>query len=336
MSNHFSGPDFRFPNGDARLDICDMYVFPNPSNSDASILIMTVHPSVGFNPPGPTRADGFANDAIYEFNIDTDGDVVANTVYRVRFSPLADGAQSATVYRAEAPDLAAHEGEAIIAGTTVLAADAEVQIARAGQYRLFAGRRSDPFFGDVAGAMNGAQFTGSDTMADWDVDAIVLEVPNHALGPGPRVGVWATVRINVPDNDSGWIQVDRFGRPEIVNFYCQGDDKLAFNAAEPAHDRATFLDRFAHALEHMGQYPSEEARLVAGTLLPDVLPYDYTRSAGLPDSGRTLTDDAFDQALSVYLRRQVSDGVGPHTDLLAEFPYLGPPHQAATGAAVRR
>ena len=83
----------------------------------------------------------------------------------------------------------------------------------------------------------------------------------------------------------------------------------------------------------MGQYPSEEAKAVAGTLFPDVLPYDYTRSAGLPDSGRTLTDDAFDQALCVYLRRQVSDGVGPHTDLLADFPYLGPPHQAATHSA---
>ena len=215
MSNHFSGPDFGFPNGDARLDICDMYAFPNPTIPDKSILIMTVHPSVGFNPPGPTLADGFSYDAIYEFNIDTDGDTVANIAYRVRFSPLADSAQTAIVYRAEAPDLAARDGEAIITGAAVVAADAEVQIAEAGEYRLFAGRRSDPFFGDVAGAMNGGQFTGSDTMADWDVDAIVLEVPNHALGPAPRVGIWATVRIPVPGEDSGWIQVDRFGRPEI-------------------------------------------------------------------------------------------------------------------------
>jgi hypothetical protein len=77
----------------------------------------------------------------------------------------------------------------------------------------------------------------------------------------------------------------------------------------------------------MGQYPPDEAIAVAGTLLPDVLPYDYRSPPGLPENGRTLTDDAFDLALSVYTRRPITDGVGPHTDLLAEFPYLGPPHK---------
>jgi hypothetical protein len=43
-------------------------------------------------------------------------------------------------------------------------------------------------------------------------------------------------------------------------------------------------------------------------------------TAVLPESGRSLTDDAFDQALSVHTRRPISDGVGPHTDLLVDFP----------------
>jgi hypothetical protein len=29
MSHHYSGPDFRFPQGDARLDFTDLYAFPN-------------------------------------------------------------------------------------------------------------------------------------------------------------------------------------------------------------------------------------------------------------------------------------------------------------------
>ena len=32
MSNHYSGPDFGFPGGDARLDICDLWVFPAPGD----------------------------------------------------------------------------------------------------------------------------------------------------------------------------------------------------------------------------------------------------------------------------------------------------------------
>jgi len=29
MSHHYSGPDFSFPQGDARLDFTDLYAFPN-------------------------------------------------------------------------------------------------------------------------------------------------------------------------------------------------------------------------------------------------------------------------------------------------------------------
>jgi hypothetical protein len=68
---------------------------------------------------------------------------------------------------------------------------------------------------------------------------------------------------------------------------------------------------------------------VAGTLLPDVLPYDPTRPALFPDNGRTLTDDAFDSFIRVLTNGKVTaDNVGPHGDLLPEFPYVGPPHQS--------
>ena len=69
---------------------------------------------------------------------------------------------------------------------------------------------------------------------------------------------------------------------------------------------------------------------VAATLLPDILPFDHTRPASYPENGRALTDDVQDHFLTILTNGKVTtDGVGPHGDLLADFPYLGPPHAAA-------
>jgi hypothetical protein len=76
MSHHYSGPDFGFPQGDARLDLTDLYAFPKPGDAEKSVLIMNVHPSAVVDPPGPTTSEPFSPDALYEIRIDTDGDAV--------------------------------------------------------------------------------------------------------------------------------------------------------------------------------------------------------------------------------------------------------------------
>jgi hypothetical protein len=66
---------------------------------------------------------------------------------------------------------------------------------------------------------------------------------------------------------------------------------------------------------------------VAGTLLPDVLPYDPGQPAAYPRNGRKPTDDVADYFIALFTNGKVTrDNVGPHSDLLAEFPYLGAPH----------
>ncbi len=66
---------------------------------------------------------------------------------------------------------------------------------------------------------------------------------------------------------------------------------------------------------------------VAAKLLPDLLHYSPTRPASFPDSGRALDDDVSDLFLAILTNGKVTgDEVGPHNDLLNEFPYLGPPH----------
>jgi hypothetical protein len=82
---------------------------------------------------------------------------------------------------------------------------------------------------------------------------------------------------------------------------------------------------FAHELEHTGGYSPADAKVVARRLLPDILSYHPNEPARFPHNGRALTDDVVDVFFSIYANRSVTDGVGPHRDLLDEFPYLGPP-----------
>src|SRR3954447_8718429 len=101
MSHHYSGADFGFPRGDARLDFWDLYAFPKPRDTNRSILIMDVHPSKALDPEGPTTTEPFSPDAIYELSIDTDGDLIADIGFRFRFFPSEKGAQAAAGPRVE-------------------------------------------------------------------------------------------------------------------------------------------------------------------------------------------------------------------------------------------
>jgi hypothetical protein len=322
MSHHYSGPDFGFPRGDARLDFTDLYAFPNPGNAGKSILVMNVHPSEVVNPPGPTTTEPFAPEALYEFRIDTNSDNVADIAYRVRFSVSENGSQTATLRRVDGAQTAViGDGGQVIVASAQVSTGRDARVAEAGEYRFFAGWRSDPFFFDVHGMLNNQQFTGNDFFADKNVCSIVLDLPNSDLGT-KRVGVWARTLVVAV---GGWVQVDRGALPAQAVFLV-GTERDAYMGAEPADD-GRFVSIFAHALEHIGGYAPEEARRAARTLLPDVLSYDPTRPACFPSSGRTLTDDAGDAFVAVLTNGRVKeDKVGPHGDLLPEFPYLGPPH----------
>jgi hypothetical protein len=330
MSHHYSDPDYGFPHGDARLDLTDLYAFPKPADASKSILIMNVHPSVGVNPAGPTTDDPFATEAVYELKIDTNGDLAADIAYRVRFASGKGGTLTATVRRVEGERAAGtgDDGQMIIEGAPVSTAR-EARVTAAGGYRFFAGWRSDPFFFDTMGALNNLQFTGDDFFADKDVCSIVLEVPNSALASG-RVGLWHRT---VDGAGGKWVQADR-GALASQSVFLPGDQKAAYQAEEPEHD-ARFVPVFAHSLEHTGGYTPEEAKRAAEILLPDILPYDPARPASYPTNGRALTDDAIDVFLAILTNGKVTgDNVGPHTDLLTSFPYVGAPHKARSAQLV--
>ena len=215
-------------------------------------------------------------------------------------------------------------GEAIIEHAPV-STGPEAQVTEVGDYRFFAGWRSDPFFYDVGGALNDFQFTGDDFFADKDVCSIVLELPNSELGAA-EVGLWH--RTLIPADDAGWDQVDRGARTQQVTFVIPNEEKEAYLGGDPADD-ARWVDSIAHSLEHAGGYAPEEAKRLAETMLPDILHYDPTRPIAYPDNGRLFTDDVGDRLVAILTNGRVTeDKVGPHDDFLSEFPYLGPPHKA--------
>ena len=322
MSHHYSGPNFGFPWDDARLDITDIYAFPKLGDATKSVLIMNLHPSWAVVGPKRTTTEPFAPNALYELLIDTNEDAVADIVYRVRISRSAGGGQSATVLRSVGTQIAENinAGEIVVERAPV-STGKEAQITEGDGYRFFAGWRSDPFFFDTLGALNNLQFTGADFFSDKNVCSIVLEIPNSALASN-SVGLWARVQAEM---DGKWVQAERCARPLQATFL-PGEARDAYLAGAPADD-ARFISVFAHALEHSGGYTAEKAMRVAETLLPDVMHFDPTRPAAFPHNGRKLTDDAADIFMAILTNgKTAGDGVGPHHDLLIEFPYVGPPH----------
>jgi|SRR5579859_3280792 len=298
------------------LNITDFYAFQKPDNPNKSILMMNV------NPMPPRMSDSFDFTASYEFLIDTNNDAVADIAFRVTFSPLANGQQTATVRRATGADATGKGASgALIIQNAPVSFDSQPQITTAGDYTFFAGLRGDPFFFDLMGFCNNFRFTGTDYFSEKDVFGIVLEAPNSALGEQPKVGVWS--RVILP-HDGELLQIARLGFPLVNIIFNAGSDKYLFSETDPTQHQALFLNKFVVVLEQFG-YSVDRAKQLARQFLPDILPYDYTSAVGL-FNGRKLTDDIVDTLLNLFTNGQATtDMVSPHTYLTA-FPYLEAPH----------
>ncbi len=336
MSNHFTGLKLGPPQGDQRLDLTDLYAFQAPADPQRTVLILNCNTFA--------QASDFHPDAIYRINIDNDGDLLTDVAISFVFSKAQGGRQTGNVLLATGADARSAEavGQKIITDAQC-SFTATPNIARSGPYTYFAGLRSDAFFVDFEGILQlfdskgGRNFTGKpqlggkspwtgkDRLIDENVFGIVLELPTSTLGAKPEVNIWGRCSVR---QGGQLLHVDRDGNPTVASFFNTDETKEAYNANEPIHDREHFLEQFVHVLGHTGGYTREEAiaAIDQDRLLPDVMLYNPSQPAGFPN-GRTFTDHVVAHRLAFISKGDIPpDGLGPHTDTLKEFPYLGPPH----------
>jgi hypothetical protein len=333
MSNHFTGLSLGPPLGDQRLDLCDLYAFQSPKDPTRTVLILNANPS----------ADALHPDAIYRLAIDNNGDLLNDIAFSFVFSVPQNGKQTVDVYLAKGEESRSVEavGEKIIADAEV-SFGTKPNIVKSGDYTFFAGARSDAFFFDYDGIKNlfdtsgGRNFTaphlggkspwsGKDSNTKANVCSMVVELPTSELGGKPEIRIWGRCSLR---RDGKLLHVDRAGHPSVSSFFNTDETKEEYNASEPVNDYERWLEQFIHLMGHTGNYTREEAIAAINEegILPDMLTFDPTKPAQYPN-GRVFADDVINVRLSFLSKGDIPpDGLSPHTDVLTEFPYLGPPH----------
>src|SRR4051812_43602768 len=333
MSNHFTGLSLGPPLGDQRLDLCDLYAFQSPADASRTVLIMNANPN----------ADALHPDAIYRLAVDSNGDLRNDIAFSFVFSVPEDGRQTVDVFKAVGDEAESPLplGEKIFEAVEVSFGET-ANVVQSDGYTFAAGARSDAFFFDYDGIKNlfdtsgGRNFTaphlggespwtGVDSNLTANVFSIAIELPTAEFGGDPAIRIWGRCSLN---RDGELLHVDRAGHPSVSSFFNTDDTKEEYNASEPIHDRERWIGMFIHLMGHTGGYTREQAIAAIddeGTL-PDMLTYDPAKPAKYPN-GRVFTDDVIDYRLGFLTKGDCPpSGLSPHSDTLAEFPYLGPPH----------
>jgi hypothetical protein len=344
-ADHLDAPGLTPPGGDVRLDLTDIYAFRAAGGRTA--LVLNVN---GFSKAGQqaTFATGVPSVAAtkrvsYNFRVDNNGDAKQDVVLSVTFgNPNKQGVQKLQVRR---------NGKLILNGKT--SPFGKVVANRGRGVRAFAGMRDDPFFFDLDGFLNilssqpGKSFLGCtssrpDKFAGSNVSSIVLELNRSLLTRrgSSKIGVWATT-------NQGGAQVDRMGRPAIATVFIPNNPfepvgtepslKNTYNHSLPSEDRAQFRGEVVDTLtllfslnDRAGDDKSDDPAKInqlADVILPDILTFDTSSSAGFLN-GRRPADDVIDAELGLVTEGAAkTDCVSSNdTPFPTGFPYLAGPH----------
>lgn len=335
-ADHRDGPIFPMT-GNGNLDLNDLYVFKPNAASTNTVLILTVNPFAGVFSPTT-----FNQTLAFDFKVDNNGDAVEDLTFRVTFSaPDAQGVQQVTLRGLPALRFPA-TGGILARGNT----GQTLPVRGGGLFR--AANHDDPFFFDATAfnrflrTGNPGEFGPPNTARNFfgpnvNTLAIILEVPSALITrPGnPNIGVWIRCERN-------GVQIDRMGRPAIntalippiprgMGITPGPERRNAFNAGHPQNDRRDFSADMIGVLRNFYGRTQADAQGLTNVLLPDILTFDTSSTAGFLN-GRRLEDDVIDAEISILANiTGASDRVGNDSTFLTTFPYLAAPNNPPAG-----
>ncbi|MCT4712786.1 DUF4331 domain-containing protein [Enterobacteriaceae bacterium H11S18] len=324
-SQHF---DSAGENTDPRIIQLDNYVFQS-SLVDATSFIMDVNPAPKNAPDGV-----FKPGVLYNIHIANDAEFKTGQTFSLMFNNNGEY----TVYRLAAPD--APVGEK---GQPIGTGELNKKTALAEGVRVWAGVVKDPFFANSQGVERLQQQLSKGTYdpAIWasakrknsfsgrKCAAIVLDVPNKLLGK--TVNVFMTTAV---PKDSSWEQVQYSALP-LLSYFMFDDNKTLkseHNRSRPGNmqDMSKYVSaRVAHtsSVTNSQKDPQAYGDRVASMLVPDVITY-YTWTAARftagAINGRSLSDDAMSEMLTLLLGEPVDQRVTNKKMYTHYFPYLIP------------
>ena len=283
--------------GEPQLDNTDLYAFVSPDKADTVTIIANWVPIQ--EPSGGPNFYSFSNNAKYNVHIDNNHDAKADLTYQWRFkSSYRDPSsflyntgpvnsvndstlnfqQTYTLTRidmtktppetqtllADAKVAPSHVGNASMPNYQALRNEAIASFGSAGQ--SFAGQADDPFFLDlrVFDLLYGANLmeAGNDTLDNYNVNAIAIQVPKADLalgadaGANPIVGIYSDTEapaVTTRNSDGtqavsdNFVHVSRLGNPLVNEVVIDVARKDKFNASVPAND-GEYLERVTKPL----------------------------------------------------------------------------------------
>ena len=266
-----------------QIDNTDVYAFVSPDDPNTVTFISNWIPFE--EPAGGPNFYPFGTGVRYDIRIDSDGDARPDVTYRWTFHDryrTKDTFLTATgpVTSLDDPDLnfrQTYDLQRISRGETRTLVDngvaapsdmgqsfmpdysslREEAIATfdEGSSQTLAGQADDPFFLDLRVfdlLYGGPGFpeSGDDTLAGFNVNTLVLQVPKKEVEPADGdgiIGVWSTasrasedVLENGNPNGDRFVQVSRLGNPLVNEVVIPLKDKDRFNASRPRNDLANF------------------------------------------------------------------------------------------------
>jgi hypothetical protein len=269
---------------DPQVDNTDVYAFVSPDSTNKVTLISNWIPFE--EPAGGPNFYAFAENTWYNFNIDNDGDAIADLVFGYKFTNHYVSEETflyntGQVTSLTDPDLNFYQTMNLVmldvstGQTTPLLTNKRVVPSRVGDVSMpdyaslraqgtyslpqggktTVGQADDPFFLDLRAfdLLYGLDLSevGDDTLAGFNVNSIVLQVPKSVLAKdndpvaNPIFGVWVTaVRPSVrTQSDDGSVtfsgsrvQVSRLGMPLVNEVVVPVGKKDLWNASKPQDD----------------------------------------------------------------------------------------------------